>query len=224
MSQEAKLTINGWYQRHDYDSVLQRLSKVRRVTLTGDLEKGAENLRKSYHFAVLSIKNSKDIHEEAYRLWADEDKHLMDAAIEAGVNFRNNKVAWMKKTDHAVDWQTLLIACRRHVRNGRLSDLLGLCDHLNGVHYKKWGFTLAMAGVWELVCIDSNVKQQLGIEGRLDLRKKDGMSKYFELRDEIQSSVEHALPPFVCQWVMYDMSRGEHATHDPYFDTVYPFV
>lgn len=221
-TQTKEKTVNDWYRQHDYDAVLERLSKVRKVTLTGDLEQAGENLRRAYHFAVLSIKTAKDIHEHAFELWMDGE-HLMTAIEEAGVNFKNNKVAWIKETDHGTDWQLLALAVRAHVKNERWVELMNMCDHLKGVHYSKWGFTLAMAGVWEVICIDSNVKKHFEMEGRFDLRGEDGYERYSGMVKTVTDEVDAALPPFLAQWIIYDMTRGEHATHMPYFRAAYPF-
>jgi len=216
------MTVSDWYRQHDYAAVLERLSKVRKVTLTGDLQQAGENLRRAYYFAVLSIKTAKDIHEHAFQLWMDGE-HLMDAIEEAGVNFKNNKVAWIKETDHGTDWQLLALAVRAHVKNERWVELMNMCDHLKGVQYSKWGFTLAMAGVWEVICIDSNVKKHFGMEGRFDLRGDDGYERYEEMVNKVKNEVDEALPAFLSQWIIYDMTRGEHATHMPYFRAAYPF-
>mgnify|MGYP000607416322 CR=1 FL=1 len=216
-------SLPDWYHQHDYAAVEDRLAAVRKVTLGGDIEQAAENLRRAYYFAVLSIRTVKDIHEHAFELWMDGTA-LEDAVRITGVNFYKNKLSWIRETETSVHWEGLVSSVRDHVDDDELGSLMDLNERLCGVHYAKWGFTLALAGVWEVICIDSNVKNHYGIGGRLDLRSKGGIDTYREMIDRVVQDVPADVPPFVAQWVVYDYQRGEHATHDPYFAAAYPFV
>jgi|GEM_PF-5946973 len=220
---QVPTTLADWYHQHDYGAVQDRLATVRDVTLDGEIEQAAENIRRAYHFAVLSIRTVKDIHEHAFDLWMDGTA-LEDAVRIAGVNFYRNKVGWIRQTEESVHWKGLVRSVREHVARDELGSLMDLNERLSGVHYAKWGFTLALSGVWEVICIDSNVKNHYGIDGRLDLRSNDGIDTYREMIDRVVRDVPGDVPPFVAQWVVYDYQRGEHATHDPYFESAYPFA
>lgn len=215
--------IDEWYASHDYDAVEKNLGAVRDVTLDGDLYEAGQNIRKAYYFAVISIRTTKNIHEHAFDLW-DGGMNLEDAMLEAGVNFYKNKVKWIGRTEDATDWEELAQEIRTNLAEDNLDDLMNMCLDLTGVHYAKWGFSLAMSGVWEVVCIDSNVKNHFGIDGRLDMRSEGGLDVYLDMIEQVKSQVKAVVPPFVAQWVIYDMERGEHARHRSYFNSAYPFV
>jgi hypothetical protein len=193
------------------------------VTLGGDIEEAASNLRRAYYFALLSIRTERERHELAFEKWID-GAGIREAAKEANVAFHNNKAEWASRTESNVDWEDLAYRVRDHVASESLVDLISMEDELTGVSYNKWGFTVAMSGAWEVVCVDSNVKNYLGMDGRLDLRTKDGIDRYFALVNKIKEQVMERVPPFLAQWSIYDMMRGEHQRHEPYFQHAYPFL
>lgn len=224
MSEQVAVSpIDEWYANHDYDAVEENLGAVREVTLNGDLYEASQNIRKAYYFAVLSIRTTKDIHENAFDLW-DGGMDLEDAMLEAGVNFYKNKCEWIGRTEDSTDWEDVAQTVRTNLDDGDLVDLMNMCRDLTGVHYAKWGFSLAMSGVWEVVCIDSNVKNHFGIDGRLDMRSEGGMEIYLDMIEQVKSRVKAIVPPFIAQWIIYDMERGEHARHRSYFRSAFPFV
>lgn len=215
--------LEQWVEQHDYDRVIRILKKVREVTLTGSLEQAGQNLQRAYHFAVMSIKTKRELHELAFEMWV-RGMGALDANIEAGVFGPNQKSRWMLDTNERTDWETLTLAVRSHIKERRLEELIEMQENLKGVSYSKWGFTLALCGVWEVVCIDSNVKNYFDMEGRFDLRHKNGTRDYFEMVDKIRDEAPVPVPPFVAQWMIYDMQRGEHTRHESFFQYAHPFV
>lgn len=226
---QAKLTTEGaaatpseWFEhrREDYSQVLQRLARVRRVTLTGDLERAAENLRRSYLNAVMSIKTDKDRHERAFTAYLAGDKDLREAM--SLTVYGNQKADWAERTLAAIDWANVALAVRAHVRAGRTEALLGMADHdsLVGVSHTKWAFTLAMSGVWEVACVDSNVARNLELgDGRR--HDADSAAEYAALVGHVREAIDAPVPPFLAQWAIYDFERGEHARHMPFFREVH---
>jgi hypothetical protein len=105
----------------------------------------------------------------------------------------------------------------------RHADLLqAIVDNLVGVSYRKAGFMLAMAGLHEYMCIDSNVARATGVEVE-DSNDFSSASHYMDVCSEIYREVvgnNYLVPLFVVQWAIYDFERGEHARHMPYFREV----
>lgn len=203
-----------WYTSHerDYAAVRDRLARTREVTLTGDISAAAENLKKSYVFAVLSVQTRRDRHERAFTRWCAGDVDVREAAAET--NYGNQKGEWITETLDSTDWHAVARAVRAHVRAGRREALLDMEDNFVGVSHVKWAFTLAMVGVWEVCCIDTNVQQYLGIDGRLNVPNAD---EYVALVDRVRDAIDAPVSPFEAQWAIYDMQRGEHSRHMVFF-------
>lgn len=214
---QGQNVLDGWFNRHreDYQEVLGRLARARSVTLAGSRAAAAENLRKSYLFAVLSIQTDKDRHERAFTR-ACSDADVREAATDTV--YGNQKADWIETTLESTDWESVATAVRAHVRHGRTEALLDMCEHFTGVSYRKWAFTLAMCGVWEVCCIDSNVAAQLGISARAaESPDKASAADYVRLIERVRESVDVPAPPFLIQWAVYDCARGEHARHMAFF-------
>jgi len=214
---QGRDALADWVDRHaeDYESVMGRLTDVRYVTLTGDVEKAADNLRKAYLFAVLSIQTNKDRHERAFTRLCSGDLTVEEACQETV--YGHQKAGWAEEGLKETDFEALIMAVRSHLREGRVEKLLELHEDITGVGYRKWAFTLAMSGVWELACVDSNIGQYL------DLGDFNSAADYVDAIDEIVDTVGTDMPPFLAQWVIYDYQRGEHARHMAFFREVHSF-
>lgn len=215
--------LQQWYKLHDYGRVEEILSHVREVLLEGDIEEAAQNLKRSYHFAVFSIQTRQYNHELAFELWM-RDYTAEEACAEGGAFMKNQKADWIVRTETDVDWRTLARAVRMHVKQDRITELLEMQEHLTGVSYSKWAFTVAMTGVWEVLCIDANMKNYLEIEGRLDLRHNGGVYEYMALIERVAEEIDADVPPFIKQWAIYDYERGSFTVHEAFFQHAYPFV
>jgi hypothetical protein len=211
-------TLSDWYGDHkaDYAAVVERLAGVRAVTLAGDLDRAAENLRRSYVNAVLSIRTNKDRHERGFAHWRS-GADVRTAALETV--YGGQKADWIERTFESTDFRMLALAVRAHWRNGRTGALLDMHEQLTGVALRKWSFTLAMSGVWEVCCIDSNVGNYCDI-GEREYGRADG-SEYARAIERVGAQIDEDIPPFVVQWAIYDFERGEHARHMPYFNEVH---
>jgi hypothetical protein len=218
--------IRDWIVSHqqDYASVRGRLEAVRNVLLRGRIECAAAILERSYVNAVLSIRTAKDRHEKAFvAYYSSDDVSLKDAALMTV--YGGNKMNWLERTFESVDWEALALAVRAHVRNERYADLLeAVDDQLVGVSHRKGAFMLAMCGLYEYMCIDSNVANHAGLEdsedNSLTFKNADAyLDKCAEIKDEIAENPW--IPPFIVQWAIYDAERGEHARHMVYFNEVF---
>ena len=215
--------IQDWLVSHnsDYAKVRDRLAAVRNVVLRGRLEAAADILERSYVNAVLSIRTKKDRHEAAFVGYYTGGLSLKEAALETV--YGGNKKDWLRRTFDSVDWQTLALAVRAHHRNGRHAAMQEAVDeNLIGVSYRKGAFMLAMCGLWEFMCVDSNVAHYARLEesngNALDFNSAEA---YMATCHEIVAEVGNPwLPPFIVQWAIYDAQRGEHARHMVYFNEV----
>jgi len=218
--------LQEWVVSHnsDYGRVRDRLEAVRNVVLRGRLDAAAKVLERSYMFAVLSIQTERDRHERAFVAHYAGELSRKEACLETV--YGGNKKSWVAKTFDSVDWETLVLAVRSHVRAGRYGALLdAVDDNLTGVAHRKGAFMLAMCGLYEFMCIDSNVARYGGFEESANggsLSFSDAQA-YFEACEEIQTKAGiGGLPPFLVQWAIYDFERGEHARHMAYFREVLP--
>lgn len=216
--------IQQWLVSHqnDYAAVRQRLESVRNVVLRGRLECAANILERAYVNAVLSIQTAKDRHESAFAAYYASDKvSLKDAALQTV--YGGHKKNWLKRTFENVEWESLVLAIRNHAENDRYAELLDVIDdQLVGVAHRKGAFMLAMSGMHEYMCIDSNVANYAGLEESAgdSLSFKNGQ-EYLDVCDEIYAEIGNPwIPPFIVQWAIYDAERDEHARHMVYFNEV----
>ena len=208
--------LTQWYKNHDdgYEAVKERLRSARSVLLNGHIGYAAENLRLSYVNAVFSIKTKKERHEDAFMAYVN-GADIREAALMCV--YGGQKADWIQRTFDNTNWKDLARAVRSHVKAGRISDLLEIQNELVGVSYTKWSFTLAMCGVWEIACFDSNARHFFDIDTGRTVRSAD---EYIELIEQLQSDTEIPEKPFVIQWAIYDYERGEHARHMPFFRNI----
>jgi len=176
-------------------------------------------LQKSYVNAVLSIRTGKDRHESAFIGYCNHGLSLKEAALETV--YGGNKKNWLRRTFDNVDWELLVHAIRYHTSENDYDQLLDvIVDNLIGVSYRKGSFMLAMIGLHEYMCIDSNVGNYADIG---DWERWSSASDYMADCQEIYESVGNPLiPPFIIQWAIYDYERGEHARHMPFYTEVLP--
>lgn len=218
--------VQNWIVSHnaDYGKVRERLTVVRNVVLHGRLEAAATVLKKAYLFAVLSIRTERDRHERAFTAYHAGELSLKDACLQ--VVYGGQKYDWIERTFESVDWESLAIAVRSHVRAGRYAQILDAIDeNLVGVAHRKGGFMLAMSGIWEFMCIDSNVARYAGFEESSSGKtlEFDSAQDYLDACEAICEEITNGnpyLPPFIVQWAIYDFEQGHHARHMTYFREV----
>lgn len=230
MATQAKWTENGmaasaaeWYERHsdDYAAVRERLERARAVTLDGDVEDAAANLRKSYMFAVLSVRTALPRHERAYAGWVNGRTSAKEAMLDTVYGGSKVNQWGAPQVLEGTDWTALARDVREHVRAGEREALMSMHEHVRGVGLRKWGFTLAMVGLYEVACIDSNVEQIMA-----DVELADGWdadaSAYLDAVEQVRERAG-APEPFLGQWCVYDFNRGEHARHMVFFNSLAGF-
>lgn len=214
-------TPHAWHKAHrdDYSQVETRLARTRRVLLHGDVRDGARVLEAAFDNAVLSIRTDLDRHERAFTaLWAGDKTHKEAALMTV---YGGNKKNWLRRTHEKTDWETLTLAVREHAREERWAQLLEvITDNLVGVAYRKGAFMLAMSGLTEYMCIDSNVGRLAGVDMEEDFSDAGAYMRECERVREHAPTLAAEVSPFIAQWVMYDFMRGEHARHMAFFREV----
>jgi hypothetical protein len=221
--------FDSWLTSHyaDYLSALTRVEKTRTLLLSSNASTAASVLKKAYAFAVFSIKTPLERHEQAFTAYYSGGLDLEGAA--AKTVYGNQKAGWMQETLAGVDWEALAAAVQCHVEHERYETLLDTIEEkLKGVSHRKGAFMLAMSGLYEYLCIDSNIAKFAGLE-ESDAGKTltfDSSAEYLAKCEEIfrDGLSQTNLPPFLVQWACYDYMRGEHARHMSYYREVLPEV
>ncbi|AGF91261.1 hypothetical protein HAPG_00075 [Halorubrum phage GNf2] len=211
--------LENWYQSHrsDYAQTEDRLDAVRNVVLNGRTNAAADILERAYMFAVLSIQTERSRHENAFVGHYTGNLTRKEAALETV--YGGNKLNWIRRTFEKTSWKDLALAVRTHAKNGRFETLLDVVvETVVGVSYRKAGFMLAMSGLTEFMCIDSNVARYAGLDG--DNMSFNSAESYMAKCREICDGTGIDADPFVTQWAVYDYERGEHARHMTYFNEI----
>lgn len=223
---ESIADVQDWLVSHqeDYAAVRGRLEAVRNVVLRGRLECAATVLKKAYVFSVFSQRTDRARHENAFIAHYAGGLDLKEASLQTV--YGGQKYGWIDRTFQSVDWENLALVVRSHVRAERWATLLDAIDNnLVGVAHRKGAFMLAMSGLYEYMCIDSNVARYAGYEESDSGQSLsfDSGEKYLAACEEIRKGVVNNnpwIPPFIVQWAIYDFEQGEHARHMPYFTEV----
>jgi len=220
LSSDKKQKVSDWIENHntDYANVRDRLEACRNVMLHGRIECAATMLETSYVNATMSIQTDKDRHEDAFVAHFSGGLNLKDAYLQTV--YGGQKYDWALKTLANVDFETMVRELRKHVSHGRYGEYLDmLTDELTGVSYVKGAFTLAMVGIYEYACIDSNVRNAIGRDERKRYDRNGGGSEYMSDVRKI-FDLNPYFPPFLVQWAIYDSERGEHARHMVFYREV----
>jgi len=204
-----------WYEYHreDYEEVRKRLAAMRNVMLRGRMEYATDALEKSCVFSVLSIQTERERHEDAYVAW-DNGLRLSNAASQTV--YGGQKAEWLFNSRASFDFEEAVMLWRNE---GIESARAYIVENFTGLSWTKASFALAMIGGWELMCIDSNVKNVLGEKIELPDRIRSE-STYKRLSGEVYDATGLDVEPFIAQWTTYDVGRGEHARHLPFYRSV----
>jgi hypothetical protein len=221
---QSSSTPLEWANNHavEYGKVLFRLGDVRSIMMQGSTEAAVEVIRRSYINSVLSIRTNVERHEQAFVGYFSGDMTLDEAA--GTTVFGNNKTKWIEEGLRSTAWRDLIEGIRSGIEDGELASVLELVvTTLKGVSYRKGAFTLAMCGFHEFMCIDSHVASYAGLE-----QTESNRLEFTDARaylDECQRIIDDSqvpYPPFIVQWVIFDLDRGEHSPHMAFFREVLP--
>ena len=216
--------VRSWIESHnrDYGAARERLELCRNTILNGRISDASDMLKASYINAVMSIQTAKDRHESAFVAYHSGNKELKQACLDTV--YGGQKHGWLSDTFGRVNFDNVVIAVRHHVRNNTFGELLDvLTDKIKGVSYRKCSFMLSMVGIYEYMCIDSNVGRFADIGDRNNFSNgSDYLDTCYEIYHSIieKSPFGRLFPPFLVQWAIYDYERGEHARHMVFYNEV----
>jgi thermostable 8-oxoguanine DNA glycosylase len=161
---------------------------------------------------VLSIQTERERHEDAFVAW-DNGLRLDEAALQTV--YGGQKANWLKE-GRTIDYEHVVSLWRE---GGPKEARRYLVENFKGLSWTKASFALAMLGANELMCIDSNVKNVLG--GEIDLPDRiRSEATYEKVSEKVYDAVSVDADPFIVQWCLYDVGRGEHVTHMPFYRAV----
>ena len=211
--------MRRWIDSHreDYAHVKRRLDATRNVVLHGRADRATAIVKRAYTFAVFSIQTPLDRHERAFTEYYTGAADLEDAC--STTVYGGHKVNWISKTFDTTNWGDVVGMIRSYVATDNYAALLDFIDdELTGVSYVKGAFMLAMSGLTEYLCIDSNVANYAG----LDVSTGNALTftsgkDYMSTCDDVISGLDVDMAPFVIQWAIYDSERGEHARHGAFY-------
>jgi hypothetical protein len=209
-----------WVDNHraDYNAVLHRVQRTRDVFLRGENAAARSLLEMAYTFAVLSIQTQVDRTETAFTAYYAGDATLPQAAEQTV--YHNQKTGWLAEGYVTTDWPALVGDLRDAVADGDRRTVLTRLTELTGLSYRKAGFTAALCGAHELMCIDTNVARFANIDRKREVTDADD---YIAACDAVGKTAGGPLEaPFLVQWSVFDYQRGEHVTHLPFYREVLP--
>lgn len=206
--------------REAYDYIADRLRNTRKAFLSA-----SRNVQKSLLFdsatnALISASTRLNNHESAfieYRLANGRDE-ILEALQGNSVLYHNNKTDYIVRNED-IQMDDII----DEIEAGNLDTAhRAILDQFAGLGARKAGFTLAMLGFTEKMCIDGNVARKCGLD-KSDIYEGVVIERYEAQCREIRSQfpdLADELDPFLWQWVVFDSERGTVTAHDPWFMAV----
>lgn len=158
--------------------------------------------------------------ERALAVW-DE---LADELRAAGVNYANNKAAYIVRNSIEPDYETIFARWDEDAY-GRAHRLIA--DEFLGVGLSKAAYAMGKLGCEEKLCIDRHVAEAAGIDPD-DLYQGAVVKRYEVQCDRVEAAVPELaeLPRPLFRWVVFDAHRSTEdvdspvTTHEVLFDSL----
>ena len=234
-SRDARLVSQYTNHRMLYDSIQERLEGVRAVIEEEPAPVAKTVLFLADTYALISAQTSVSPHELAFVRVAQASSmpEIREALQETrargeqqhAVMYHNSKAEYIQANLQQVDYGRQL----ELFRDGRFDSLHRLkVDDVKGVGMAKAGFSLAMCGVTEKMCVDANVARFFDLDPS-DPREVPNtvvVDRYEEFCEDLRRRAptlvdDFDLSNFLWQWVCFDARRDVGVeTHDPWFLTV----
>lgn len=175
-------------------------------------------------FAVMSVQNSINILERAFRAYdrSDSWKDVQDAMMH--VNYGNNKMNYIEHNHDVImsDSKEIIDSLER---GDVWLAVRRIVEKMKGVSWIKGAFVPAMLGFTEVMCIDTNVAQMVPDES-VQASEYKSEEEYHEAVNRVMEEfpdLSEELSPFMLQWVIFDANRGEGvARHEEWFNAILP--
>lgn len=218
--------LNQYEQnRHLYNSIERQLDAVYDRIMDGPDVVAKTLLYQADVFAIVSVQTHVSVHERGFMRIIGLDS-ADEIAGELGdlrgpnnqaVMYHNNKSEYIVDAIQNVDYarQLELFRAREFDELNRYK-----IDHVKGLKMAKSAFSLAMCGVTDRMCVDSNVARIFGYEWD-DVPNTVVVETYQDFCDELVAeapSLARRTSRFIYQWVAFDVARGVGITpHDSWF-------
>lgn len=228
--------IVAQYERHQgvYDAIEDKLTRIREVIETGPREVAETMLFLADTYALISAQTSVDAHELGFVrvVHAESMAEVREVLEETRANEGSTAIMYYNNKADFIEYNIKYVDYGHHLdlfRNGKIDELhRRKLDEVKGVQMNKAGFSLAMCGVTEKMCVDANVARFFGLDpdnvddvpstvvvDRWDQFCKDLRRRAPTLLDDYDVS------PYIWQWVTFDCQREVGVeSHDPWFLTV----
>lgn len=227
-------TITAQYRAHRavYDGIEAQLDRVHEAVCEAPRLVAKTLLFMADTYAIISASTSVGVHELAFVEAVAEgtpagiERALTETRARGdqswAVVYHNNKARYIADNLESVDYDRHLDAFRA----GEVDRLHRLkVDEVTGLGVNKAGFSLAMCGITEKMCVDTNVARFAGLDPDEDVPETVVIDRWeafcADLREGIDTIVhEDGVSPYLWQWVAFNARRGTVETHDPWFLTV----
>lgn len=207
-----------------YDEIHNRLVETRESFLESNPDSRYRALFDITTYALLTANTPLAQADKSFEIYKShypdlDQSELAEDFKNNGIGFHQNKSKYIVNNQSAFDEifvpvDNLLVSNRENNAQSALMDA-------QGIGPAKSAFSLAMMGFTDHACLDTNVCQQLGIDPKeYERHTADQYKELAQAAFKKVPNLSNELPPFMVQWVLFDVNRGSVETHDHWFDHV----
>lgn len=218
------------YEEHQlqYDYIKQRLNDVRNTINNAPRAVQKTLLWLADTYALITSNTKVEAHDLAFagliRSPFDED-HIRNvlhpdntrarASGEHVVLYYNNKAEYIQYNMAEVNYDEQA----RLFEAGRYNELHAhKVEQVKGIRETKAAFSMAMSGILEKACLDSNMVRACNVDTDLQHVSVDEYDEIVEQCRAQTPALAGQTPPFLWQWIVWDHVRDSAVTtHDAWF-------
>lgn len=214
-------TPREWWRKHkaEYEDHWRQVREARSVLLGGPIWAAAMNLKRVYVFAVMSQQTKTEVAERGFVEYVEGVP--LRRAFE-GCVYADMHSQWIEDGLENHAFEDLVAEVRYATKNDAVDTApyaIGRLTDLKGLSYRKAGFTLAMCGLYEAMCIDRNVSYV--VDTKDDKDDWSNARDYVASCEDVQEAAQlQVLEPFEAQWAIFDFSRDTVTSHEVVFENL----
>lgn len=211
-----------YFKEHEsiYRYIDARLSGTREAYLSADRDTRRRLLLDSSNYAMLTANTPLNQADRSFEIYRDhypaiDPPELASIFAENGIGFHTNKAKYITNNISNIE---IIGRVDRLLVDGNDDEAQELLMNLSGIGPAKSAFTLAMLGWTDHICADTHFCQYMDIDPRV--YEKYSADEYKDLADRALSEIpdlRNEVSDFLCQWICFDINRGEIETHDLFF-------